>query len=257
MTMSKLFTAMLFSFLCGLSFSTFSAENEKSTTPVRLETDSPYSEMSTDFPPWPKEVILSGESVHRYKRLYTGDIYVEIYESEPLTLKVNDFPVDEFVTVISGTLILTVAGEEPQVFEVGDSVMVPKGFTGIWEMQGNYRELLVIMNESVDNADLYAAIHAFDRAYANNEVEKYFSFYADGANVYFGNARVDIDAYHDMWTELMAAGGGVELNEMSDLKVQVMPGGNAAVSTSFIASTADSVLWSTAVSPTLISTEKL
>lgn len=85
--------------------------------------------------------------MHRYKRLFTGDIYVETYESEPLTLKVVDFPVDEFVTVLSGTLILTVAGEEPQVFEVGDSVMVPKGFTGIWEMQGNYRELLVIMNE--------------------------------------------------------------------------------------------------------------
>jgi ketosteroid isomerase-like protein len=37
-----------------------------------------------------------------------------------------------------------------------------------------------------------------------------------------------------MWVELMAAGGGVELNEMSDLKVHVMPSGNAAVSTSFI-----------------------
>ena len=72
---------------------------------------------------------------------------MEIYESEPLTLRVVDFPVDEFVTVISGKLILTVAGDEPQHFEVGDSVMIPKGFTGTWEMQGNYRELLVIMTE--------------------------------------------------------------------------------------------------------------
>lgn len=64
-----------------------------------------------------------------------------------LTLRVVDFPVDEFVTVISGKLILTVTGDEPQHFEVGDSVLIPKGFTGTWEMQGNYRELLVIMNE--------------------------------------------------------------------------------------------------------------
>jgi ketosteroid isomerase-like protein len=86
-----------------------------------------------------------------------------------------------------------------------------------------------------ENADLHAAIKAFDHAYANNDVEKYFSFYADDATAYFGDAeRVDIAAYHEMWTGLMAAGGGVELNEMSDLQVQVMPGGDVAVSTSFI-----------------------
>ena len=85
------------------------------------------------------------------------------------------------------------------------------------------------------NADLYAAIKAFDDAYTNNDVEKYFSLYADDATVYFGDsARVDMAAYHEMWTGLMAAGGGVELNEMSDLQVQVMPGGDVAVATSFI-----------------------
>ena len=148
MTQWKLSIVVLCSLVCGLSFPAFSAEDEaSSTTPMRIETNTPYSQLSTDFPPLPQEVIIAGESVHRYKRLFTGDIYVEIYESEPLTLRVVDFPVDEFVTVISGKLILTVAGDEPQHFEVGDSVMIPKGFTGTWEMQGNYRELLVIMTE--------------------------------------------------------------------------------------------------------------
>ncbi|MEH6551779.1 MAG: cupin domain-containing protein [Pseudomonadales bacterium] len=147
----KLFNVALCSVVCGLSTPAFSAEDKAATTtnttPLRLDVNMPYSEMETDFPPWPQEVIIAGESVHRYKRLYTGDIYVEIYESEPLTLQVDDFSIDEFVTVISGKLILTVEGQEPQIFEAGDSVMVPKGFTGIWEMQGNYRELLVVMNE--------------------------------------------------------------------------------------------------------------
>ena len=84
------------------------------------------------------------------------------------------------------------------------------------------------------NADLHAAIKAFDHAYANNDVEKYFNFYADDSTAYFGDGRVDITAYHKMWIELMAAGGGVELNEMSDLQVQVMPSGDTAISTSFI-----------------------
>ena len=84
------------------------------------------------------------------------------------------------------------------------------------------------------NAALYAAIKAFDHAYANNDVEDYFSFYADDVRAYFGDGRVDIAAYHKMWIDLMAAGGGVELNEMSDLQVQVMPSGDFAIATSFI-----------------------
>lgn len=85
------------------------------------------------------------------------------------------------------------------------------------------------------NAGLHAAIKAFDRAYANNDVEAYFGLYADNATAYFGDGeRVDMAAYHKMWTELMQAGGGVELNEMSNIQVQVMPGGNVAITTSFI-----------------------
>jgi len=90
-------------------------------------------------------------------------------------------------------------------------------------------------DDTADNADLHAAIKAFDHAYATNDVEGYFSFYADDATVYFGDdARVDLAEYHEMWTGLMAAGGGVELNTMSDLRVQILPGGAAAISTSFI-----------------------
>ena len=91
-----------------------------------------------------------------------------------------------------------------------------------------------VMDKGAENADLHAAIKGFDHAYATNDVEKYFNYYAEEATAYFGDGRVDIAAYHQMWTELMAAGGGVELNEMSDLQVQVMPGGDVAISTSFI-----------------------
>lgn len=84
------------------------------------------------------------------------------------------------------------------------------------------------------NAELHAAIKAFDHAYATNDVETYFSFYADDATVYFSGARQDVDAYHEEWTALMEAGGGVEKNEMSDLRVQVMPSADVAIATSFI-----------------------
>lgn len=85
-----------------------------------------------------------------------------------------------------------------------------------------------------ENAELYAAIEAFDRAYATNDVETYFGFYADDATVFFYGARQDVDAYHEEWIALMAAGGGVEMNEMSDLQVQVMPSGDVAIATAFV-----------------------
>jgi ketosteroid isomerase-like protein len=86
-----------------------------------------------------------------------------------------------------------------------------------------------------ENAALHAAIKSFNHAYATNDVETYFSFYADDATVYFGAAgRENVADYHELWIGLMEAGGGVELNEASDIQVQIMPGGDVAVATSFI-----------------------
>lgn len=122
---------------------------ESSPIPLRLEPSTvPYSEMNTDLPLWPQEDILSGVSEHRYKTLYSGDIDVSIYEAKPMKLRLRDFPVDEFVMVVSGKLILTADGGSPQHFDVGDTVLVPKGFTGTWEMQGNFREMVVIINKA-------------------------------------------------------------------------------------------------------------
>jgi uncharacterized cupin superfamily protein len=146
----RLLKVMLGGALAALSLSSMGGDNVTSTaSPLRLEPEKvPYSEMNTDMPPWPDEDILSGVSEHRYKTLYSGDINVAIYEAKPMTLRIKDYSIDEFVTVVSGVLILTAEGGSPQRFEVGESVLVPKGFTGTWEMQGNFREMVVIINEN-------------------------------------------------------------------------------------------------------------
>jgi uncharacterized cupin superfamily protein len=56
------------------------------------------------------------------------------------------------VLVLNGKLILTDANGKVQGFVAGDSLMVPKGFTGTWQMLGNYRELIVVDRESYENA---------------------------------------------------------------------------------------------------------
>lgn len=153
MTKSRLLKVMLGAVLAALSLSSLGGDADKTTaSPLRLEpTKMAYSEMNADMPPWPDEDILSGVSEHRYKYLYSGDINVAIYEAKPMTLRITDYAIDEFVTVVSGTLILTAEGGSPQRFGVGESVLVPKGFTGTWEMQGNFREMVVVMNEGRSN----------------------------------------------------------------------------------------------------------
>ena len=88
--------------------------------------------------------------------------------------------------------------------------------------------------QSEEHADLYAAIKAFDHAYATNDTDTYFDYYAESATVFYSGDRQDLAAYSESWPKFMEAGGGVEKNEMSDLKVQVLPGGDVAVSTAFI-----------------------
>ena len=121
---------------------------EPPPTPMRLEPGAVnYSEMESDMPPWPEEQILAGHSEHRYKYLYSGDIDVAIYQAKPMVLQIDNYDIDEFVLVVSGALILTADGRSPQKFVAGESVLVPKGFTGTWEMQGEFRELVVMMRE--------------------------------------------------------------------------------------------------------------
>jgi hypothetical protein len=86
--------------------------------------------------------------------LYHGkELTLEIYEDGPATCAPGGpFPVDEFVLVMSGKLILTDAGGRVQEFVAGDSLVVPKGWIGTWEMLGNYRELIAIVTSAYEKA---------------------------------------------------------------------------------------------------------
>lgn len=83
-------------------------------------------------------------------------------------------------------------------------------------------------------AEVTDAVEAFNSAYVNGEVEAYFDYYAEDASVYFYGARQDLDEYEAEWSAMVAAGGRVEKNELSDVRVQVMPCGNLAIASYFV-----------------------
>ena len=75
---------------------------------------------------------------------HTGKITVSVYESEPSKVFIDGSPYDEFVYILEGRLILTPQGGSAQEYKQGESLVVPKGYVGHWEMPEKYRELIVI-----------------------------------------------------------------------------------------------------------------
>jgi uncharacterized cupin superfamily protein len=52
------------------------------------------------------------------------------------------------VTVLSGKLILTDEQGTAKEYLPGESVVIPKGFVGTWQMLGNFREIYVMEKEA-------------------------------------------------------------------------------------------------------------
>jgi len=72
---------------------------------------------------------------------------------------------------------------------------------------------------------------AFNGAYERNELDAYFAYYADDATLWFDSGRVKLADYKRDWYQLIASGGKVEKNVISDLQIQMGPGDVSAVAT--------------------------
>ena len=75
---------------------------------------------------------------------YNGKILVAAYEAGPGKVYIDGAVYDEFVQILEGRLILTPDGGDPVEFKQGDSLVVPEGYKGYWDMPEKYRELIII-----------------------------------------------------------------------------------------------------------------
>jgi len=133
---------MITVFVCSLALAA------DSSVPVRLDRGKMAGLDLISVPPDAYiDILEAGELNMRVATLFEGDeIRVSIFESTPARTNHRTRPtdIDEFVTVLSGKLILTEPNGTAHEFLPGDSLVLPVGFTGTWEMQGLYRELVVI-----------------------------------------------------------------------------------------------------------------
>lgn len=123
-----------------------------SPAPVRLDPDKMAGLDLTAIPAAAySDILVGGELNMRAASLFEGsELRVSVFESTPAKTDHRTRPtdVDEFVYVLSGKLILTEPNGTVQEFLPGEALVLPVGYTGTWEMQGNYRELVVLMQKN-------------------------------------------------------------------------------------------------------------
>ena len=79
--------------------------------------------------------------------------------------------------------------------------------------------------------DIRELTHAVNAAYAANDLDKYFSYYADDLTQWWPSGRVSLASYRESWTKFVKSGGRVEAADVSDLEVQLGPSGDTAIAT--------------------------
>lgn len=72
-----------------------------------------------------------------------------------------------------------------------------------------------------------------DRAYRENDLDTYWSFYADDVTQIWNTGYVSLEQYKRDWTALVAGGGGVVDTRSEDVRVHIGPTGDSAVVTYF------------------------
>jgi uncharacterized protein len=127
------------------------ARAEDGPAPVRLDPNKMAGLDLTSIPPDAyADILEAGELNMRVATLFEGtELRVSIFESTPAKTNHRTRPtdIDEFVYVLSGKLILTEQNGTAHEYLPGDALVLPIGYTGTWEMRGNYRELVVVMHK--------------------------------------------------------------------------------------------------------------
>jgi ketosteroid isomerase-like protein len=78
-------------------------------------------------------------------------------------------------------------------------------------------------------ADIHRLEADFNAAYAANDLDKYFGFYADDAVLWFPEGRTDIPGYKKEWTEYIKSGAQIQAATLSDLQIRFSPQGDTAI----------------------------
>lgn len=122
---------------------------ERNIPVIRLHPDGEGAE----FNPWQDvthDGVIEGTPQDRnliyfdQRRDMKGRSRVGIWESTAYAEKITDYPADEFMVVLEGSCTIVDADGHEEVFTVGDSFFMPKGFNGIWRQDSPMKKYFMM-----------------------------------------------------------------------------------------------------------------
>jgi uncharacterized cupin superfamily protein len=138
----------------ALLFTASSMQTQAAPEVLPLYTDDIKKMALESTPAFPPELVLKGKQENWMKILHQGEVVVALYESTPAVIDVKEpFPYDEFVVVLEGEVTLTHTNGQKQTYKTGENFLVPKGWTGTWDMPEHYREMIVVETKAWTEAE--------------------------------------------------------------------------------------------------------
>lgn len=80
-----------------------------------------------------------------FEEKHSDDVNVKVgvWEAGAGRLNLNNFPFTEYVLMISGKVIVTNKDGSSNTFSAGDTFVIPKGWTGTWDVQERMKKQIV------------------------------------------------------------------------------------------------------------------
>lgn len=97
------------------------------------------------IPPYNKSVTIAGLQKLSVRQLFAGAFFAFVWATEDGgSMRLSDYPFDQFAQVLAGTATLTGADGTVRQFTAGETYVVPKGYSGTWTLTAGYRQLIVL-----------------------------------------------------------------------------------------------------------------
>ena len=98
----------------------------------------------------PTEVLLARPGTYigetfTFEDKHSGDILVRVgvWEAGAGKTVIEDFPFTEYVLMISGSVVVTDKDGTSRKFSAGDTFVIPKGWSGGWDVQERMKKQIV------------------------------------------------------------------------------------------------------------------
>jgi uncharacterized cupin superfamily protein len=95
----------------------------------------------------PQVPVGNFDGAYKEATVYRSGVYagnrVAFWESEAGGLRASDYPKDEFIYVLEGSVLTTDANGTKHEFHAGDAFVLPRGSVGLWEMKAHFKKIIV------------------------------------------------------------------------------------------------------------------